>query len=293
MTVDPGTQVSAPDDGPSESTAVWTQGTIDLHGDAIYYEVATPTEPIGTIVLCHGAGGHHASWFRQVPVLSRRYRVVTWDQRGFGRSTNRRRLASPTTAAADLERLLEHLGVGADVHLVGQSLGGWAVLRFAIRNPGHADSLIFSSSVGGLLSPAVRTTFEQYLQAAAADNAPKFVTSTSALGNPFKAREPDLAWLYQQLGTCAADAPSNAVPLMLTDINDLRDAATVRAHTLFLVGELDPIFPPPSVTEAAGFIHGARVKIIPGAGHSPYYEAPETWNRLVQDFVDAVRSPRP
>jgi 3-oxoadipate enol-lactonase len=42
------------------------------------------------VVLTHGLGGNHASWWQQVPALvAAGYRVVTWDQRGFGRSTRR------------------------------------------------------------------------------------------------------------------------------------------------------------------------------------------------------------
>jgi pimeloyl-ACP methyl ester carboxylesterase len=266
-------------------TSAWTQGTLTSDTETIYYETVSPPDPVGTIVLCHGAGGHHGSWFQQVPELSRRHRVITWDQRGFGRSTNHRRLAAPSTAATDLGRLLEHLGV-EDAHLVGQSLGGWAVLKHAIRHPGAASSLIFTSSVAGILPPAVRRSFESYLQAASANTAPARLAHAGALDAAFCRAEPELAWLYQQLGSAAPPAPAEAIPLMLTDINELHDVASVRTRTLFVVGELDPIFPPASVAEAAAHIKGSRVEVVPGAGHSPYYESPRTWNRIVSDFVE-------
>ena len=68
-------------------------------------------------------------------MFARDYCVVTWDQRGFGLSTNRNGLANPRTATADLLAILDHLGVER-AHVVGQSLGGWAALGLAIA---HAD----------------------------------------------------------------------------------------------------------------------------------------------------------
>ena len=76
-------------------------GCLSLAGDDVYFEVVgAPDAP--AVVLGHGAGGNHAIWFQQVPVFEREHRVITWDQRGFGNSTNRNGLASPGTATNDL-----------------------------------------------------------------------------------------------------------------------------------------------------------------------------------------------
>src|SRR4051794_22918893 len=69
------------------STAEWRTAHLDHGGDVLYYEV-TGAPDARTVVLTHGAGGTHASWFQQVPALAAAgYRVVTWDSRGFGNST--------------------------------------------------------------------------------------------------------------------------------------------------------------------------------------------------------------
>ena len=65
----------------------WHTGTVASGGETIYYEeIGESGAP--TILLTHGAGGSHAIWFQQVPALAAAgYRVVTWDCRGFGKST--------------------------------------------------------------------------------------------------------------------------------------------------------------------------------------------------------------
>ena len=60
-------------------------GFVEHDGERIYFESVGAGD---TVVLSHGAGGTHAVWYQQVVVLAQKYRVVTWDQREFGRSTD-------------------------------------------------------------------------------------------------------------------------------------------------------------------------------------------------------------
>lgn len=81
-------------------------GFVEHDGEQIYFE------SIGTgeaVVLSHGSGGTHAVWYQQVVVLAQKYRVVTWDQRGFGRSTDVNKQAGPGPAIEHLKALLDHL----------------------------------------------------------------------------------------------------------------------------------------------------------------------------------------
>ena len=121
--------------------------------ERIYYE---STGSGDAVVLSHGAGGSHAIWMHQVPVLAEHYRVITWDQRGWGKSTNAAELAGdPNTAVEDLRHLLDHLGV-AKAHVIGQSMGGWAVAGFTLRLPERTRSLTLANTYGGLATEAMR-----------------------------------------------------------------------------------------------------------------------------------------
>ena len=100
------------------------------------------------MVLSRGSGGNHAVWYQQVP--SQKYRVVTWDQRGFGRSTDVNKHAGPGPAVEDLKTLLDHLGI-TRAHLVGQSMGGWAARAGLDRCSGEvAETRSRRKRMGGI-----------------------------------------------------------------------------------------------------------------------------------------------
>jgi pimeloyl-ACP methyl ester carboxylesterase len=69
-----------------------------------------------------------------------------------------------------------------------------------------------------------------------------------------------------------------------TVIADERLAALPRS-VLFVVGAEDALFPPAAIRSCAAKVKGARVVVIEDAGHSPYFEQPEAWNRAVAGFL--------
>src|SRR4051812_49085791 len=99
-------------------------GTVAHDGEDIYYErIGSGTGEL--VVLGHGLGGNHASWYQQVgPLNAAGYDVLTWHQRGLGGSTRRTGAIGPVVAIDDLRALLDDQGAER-VHLLGQSMGGW------------------------------------------------------------------------------------------------------------------------------------------------------------------------
>jgi pimeloyl-ACP methyl ester carboxylesterase len=57
---------------------------------------------------------------------------------------------------------------------------------------------------------------------------------------------------------------------------------------LFIVGEEDDLFPPPLVEVGVQLLPNARLLVVPGAGHSVYYERPDVFNRAVLEFLAEV-----
>src|SRR5882757_7400184 len=113
-------------------------GYVTSQDEDIYFEDTGEGLPV---VLCHGLGGNHAIWWRQVEDLASAHRLVTWDQRGFGNSTARSGEIGPAAARRDLGALLDHLDLGP-VALVGQSMGGWVALGYAAAHPERVGALI-------------------------------------------------------------------------------------------------------------------------------------------------------
>ncbi len=135
---------------------------IEIDGLALRYHDSGPAglasqPPAGrgdadTVVLLHGGGPGASSWSnfgQNMPVLAKRYRTVMMDLPGYGQSAARPATGHFfTIAARTLAALLDELGL-AKVHLVGNSLGGGASLRFALNYPDRVGRLVLMGP-GGL-----------------------------------------------------------------------------------------------------------------------------------------------
>lgn len=257
-------------------------GTLERESERLYFE------DIGegpALVLTHGAGGNHAVWFQQVPRFARGRRVVLWDQRGFGRSSARGGPNTPARASADLAALLDHLGIER-ADLVGQSMGGWAVLGVALSQPARVRSLVLADTPGGIDTPALREAWSRVGGFVVPE-----LGRHPAVAADFFERHPERAVLYQQLGGFGDPKLADVLPSLVSTRHGAAALASLRCPTLFLVGEADALFPPAVIAASARQLPAAcraRVVSIPRAGHSPYFEEPEAWNSALDDFLSAL-----
>lgn len=262
---------------------VLTSGFVENGGEQIYYESTGTGE---ALVLSHGLGGNHAIWYQQVPEFAQLYRVITWDQRGFGRSTNAANQAGPETAAQDLAAVLDHLSIDR-AHLVGQSMGGWAVMGFALAHPDRVLSLVLADTLGGVYTDAAAKHFDAYIREAMTSPPPDElpITQHPAIGGQLGEQDPAKAFLYRQIGSTTAPAPPGMGLKLRQTAYPLEKIRALNVPTLFVVGQNDPIFPPAVVRSIAAEVQGARVVELPGTGHSPYFETPAAWNEAVSAFL--------
>ena len=158
----------------------------------LYYELHGPKPGSApAIVFAHGAGGCHLSWWQQVPHFMRRYACVTFAHRGFGPSVDA--VDGPGGAAFvdDLCALLDHVGIERAT-LVGQSMGGWTCLRFAVRYPQRVERLVMCDTFGGLAVDGIEEVWRA--SAALVSELPPGVHP--AAGARMLREQPDLHFLY-------------------------------------------------------------------------------------------------
>jgi pimeloyl-ACP methyl ester carboxylesterase len=238
-------------------------------------------------VLTHGAGGSHAVWYQQVPVLADAgYRVVAWDSRGFGLSSFATGRLGTAEAAADLARVLD--AVSADrVHLVGQSMGGWWATAFALAQRDRLQSLALSNTVGGLWTDALMQHFATFVASTSPDNAVLGVHS--ALSPSFAEREPARAFLYQELNTFHSP-PLREVGNALAGARIAHaDIDALDVPVLVVTGSDDALFPAALVADSARLLANAEIVEIADAGHSPYFERPDEYNAALLRHFDRAR----
>jgi len=128
-----------------------------VNGISIAYSDSGGGGPV--VVLSHGYLMDSSMFDLQVAALTPEYRVITWDQRGFG-ATKATEPFSYWDSAKDLFALLDHLGIDQAI-LGGMSQGGFVSLRAALLAPERVRALILIDSQAGLEDPAAVPAYEQ------------------------------------------------------------------------------------------------------------------------------------
>lgn len=265
----------------------WRTDTVESGGEDIYYEV-TGESDAPAFLLSHGAGGSHAAWFQQVPALADAgYQVITWDCRGFGNSTFRSGEHGADAAVADMLAVLNAAEV-TDAHIAGQSMGGWWVTAFALAHPERVRTIILSNTVGGLWTDALGAHFTTFVANASDEQEPRLGVH-SALGATFVEREPDRAFLYQQLNTFHSPPMGDVVKATFAHVEH-KELDDLGIPILVLTGTDDILFPSALVRDSASRLQNARVLEFRGVGHSLYFEAPDSYNEAVLKFCADVAS---
>ncbi len=258
-------------------------GFVHHDGESLYYEVvgagdATP------VVLCHGAGSNHASWFQQVHALAHERPVISWDHRGYGRSSDHAEVSGPEVAAGDLLAVLDELDVER-ADLVGQSMGGWTAVGAALARPRVARSLVLTDSIGGIVTDPVAAALAR---SAARTPERGVLGEHPALSADFRHREPALAHLYQMVGRMGSVDPMVMLERLARTTYGTDIAASLTMPVLVVAGDRDTLFTPAALRAVADALPDGRLVEIADAGHSAYFEEPDSWNQAVRDFQRAL-----
>ena len=267
-----------------------------VNGIDLYYEEhgAGPA-----VVFAHGAGGNHLSWWQQVPVFSRKYRCVTFDHRGWGLSLDGQE-PGPAAFVGDLHGLLDHLGIERAA-LVAQSMGGLTCLSFTIAYPQRVWALVMGNTFAGMRREVWLAADEELrTKAHAVWDRRRRDGVRRALAPGFARREREKAFLYRQIRLLNEEGPNR----LRTEEQVMRARAlerdphvaagrealaAIRAPVLFIGGEHDEVMPPSLMEVARHLIPGAQMVVAPGAGHSVYFEQPDTFNRIALEFLAYAR----
>jgi non-heme chloroperoxidase len=264
-------------------------GNIDL-----YYEDHGSGQPV---VLIHGYPLSGASWEKQVPVLlNAGYRVITYDRRGFGKSSQPTVGYNYDTFAEDLHKLVTHLKL-QDFALVGFSMGGGEVARYIGKygSKGVSKAVIISSVVPYLLKSGDNpegldaSVFTGIENAAAADRYTfftgffqNFYNTDLLLGKRVSAQAVQANWNVAATASAAA-----SVACVATWHEDFRkDLERVDVPTLVIHGDDDHIVPLVAAgARTAKMIKDARLHVVKGGPHGVTWTHAEEVNMQLLSFL--------
>jgi non-heme chloroperoxidase len=243
-----------------------------------------------TVVLAHCWTGMRAIW----ATVARRlvlggHRVVLYDQRGHGQSTNSDAALSIAMLGDDLRAVLEAVDA-RDAVLVGHSMGGMTIQSYAVEHPGdfaaRARAVVLVATAARTLGRVVPlAAVERILGEGRAEwtrrGAVGRRVARGALGRQARRAHVDLT--LEGLASTTGAARSGFLVAMAA--MDLREAgATIGAvPTTILVGTRDVLTPPRVARQLAAGIPGARLQVIGGAGHMLPLEEPDR-------ILDAIRA---
>jgi len=251
--------------------------SVTANGIELFYDEQNPNDLEDTVVFLHGAGGNHISWWQQVPVFRDRYRCISVDQRGFGRSLDPSG-EGVTRFVDDLESLLDQLGL-QQVALVAQSMGGRSALGFAVRSPERVRALVMADTWGFFDWPELQQRAQELREAQSDAGAP---LTDRALGPAFQQNNPAGTFLYRQIFDLN---PPRAQQSLNAGAPSKAQVEGLSVPTMFLVGSEDQLTPPEILRSVHEIIPGSRFVEVPGCGHSVYFEQPDTFNEIVGGFL--------
>lgn len=249
---------------------------------SLYYEV-TGEGP--AMVFAHGLGGNHLSWWQQVPAFAGDYSCVTFAHRGFPPSSGEGANRYPD----DLAALMDHLELERAA-LVCQSMGGWTGLEYALARPERVAALVMASTSGTVdYRKLGLKDLDAWLTSAAlrmADQATRGVSV--AAGERMASEQPGLHGLYSGISALLPAARREAIRAELMRLRNRPPEilAALKMPVLWITGGEDLVFPPQAGPELAKRTPGARHIGVPQAGHSVYFERPDTFNGVLRSFLD-------
>ncbi len=241
------------------------------------------------VIFAHGFLWSGQMFAQQVDLLQQRYRCITFDWRGQGRSEVTRAGYDLETLYADTLALIDALGITA-CHFVGLSMGGFIGMRLAARRPDIVTSLIL---IGTSADPESAANIPKYRMlnlvgrwlgfGPVAAQVMPIMFGQKFLGDPTRSglRE---EWRRRMLANHRSGI-TRAMAGVITRRGICDQLHAIRAPTLILVGDQDVATPPAVAQRIHAQIPQSQLAIIPGAGHTSTVEEPEAVNAAILAFL--------
>ena len=237
------------------------------------------------LVLIHGLAGDHEAWAPQIEAFRGRHRVVAFDNRGAGKSTQ---VDEPVDVSGDARHTMDALGISR-AHVVGRSMGGSIAQHIALRAPQRVQSLVLCSSFAKLdpLGVRVLTNMREVLEwgGSWADHARHSVQNFVS-AEFFNTQRDRVAQIERLIGgetrLPACYVRQNHACLEHDTLDELHRIA---CPTLILAGKKDPICSLTATRWMSGRIPGAETVLFEHSSHFFLIEEAEKFQATLADWL--------
>lgn len=263
-------------------------GFAEVNGARLYYEVAGEGHPL---VLIHGGLVHSGLWDGQFEEFARRFRVIRYDARGYGKSSS---VPGAFRHYEDLRELLRSLGVDR-AHVIGLSMGGGVALELALEHPEMVASLVLVGtgveSYGW--SEEIRSSWEEAGAAYKEGDKDRAVEITLRMYTDGPRRNPgdvdsEARERIRAMTAYNASLPEVEAEELELEPSSLSRLPEISALTLVVLGDQDVR----DILEIGALLHsgiaGAELVMVEDAAHHLNVEKPAEFNRIVLEFLKGV-----
>ena len=244
------------------------------------------------LLLIMGMGFSSRAWGPMPERLAERYRVVTYDNRGAGRSKGAGALFRVKDMADDAAAVLDAAGI-ANAYVFGISMGGLVAMELALRHPVRVKAMALGATFAGWLGsrkPSVLTTTDVLVGGLLSRLGAHGMLGRALVSRETAKRDPKALAEFivngERVDPLALVQQMTAVTLHASS----EKLKALRVPTLVLSGDQDRLVPEENSRHLAGLIPGASFVLLPGAGHCfPLERFEETVQELVLFFEEQRR----
>jgi 3-oxoadipate enol-lactonase len=254
---------------------------IEANGVVLRYDLSGSGRD--TLIFIHEVGGGIESFDEVMPAFQKEFRVLRYDQRGFGLS-EKTKVITVDSIMADLVGLLDALKITGACHVSGTAMGAGLAIAFAGRHPAHVKRMAISS-------PATKSSAQAKLDRAARvkaiqDGGMRSSVDTSLVRSYPEVLRGDKARYMRFRNRWMANDPEGFIALnnMGATMDLTPDFAKIACPTLVIGCTHDPLRPPAMSKEIAEQIRGAKY-IEVETGHFMAVETPDLFVKHVLPFL--------
>lgn len=240
------------------------------------------------LTLSHSLACNLHMWDPQMPVLTKKFKVLRFDTRGHGQSSAPAGEYTLEQLADDLKGLLDALQI-KQTHFAGLSMGGMIAQAFALKYPGVFRSMVLADTTSRR-PPNAAQMWGERIQNAQTKGMGVLVQGTLErwFTEPFRNSRKDV---MEKIGNDIRNTPVNGFVgccHAISKVDYLDRLKEIKVPALVMVGDQDHGTPPEAARAIQAALPGSELKIIPSAAHLSNVEQAQVFNEAMLGFLGRV-----
>lgn len=266
-------------------------GSANINGININYRSQGDGEPL---LMISGFGSAQGSWWPQTRIFKKYYRVITFDNRGIGKSDKPAGPYSTKMMAKDAIGLMDHLGIQR-AHVLGASMGGMIAQELAINYPERVSKLVLACTFAArdeTSGPTAKGAKAKEDYSKPSTNRTRMIKHSDNLSHlvfnrlSFKIFVTPMMMLMSRLAGSSAEIGLSGQLDAILAHNTIDRLILIQASTLVITGTQDRLIKPASSEVLARLIPKAKLVKIEGGSHAFSIEMRSQFNKEVLNFLE-------